>query len=64
MYEDMFIKVGDFIILDIGENQDMTVILGRPFLVAKRQPMDFEKCKIILRVENKQQSLTKNSPVK
>lgn len=66
----MPIKVGDiifpvdFIVLHIGENQGMSVILGKPFLVTGRALLDFETCKLILKVEDKQQSFTVNIPLK
>lgn len=68
--EDMLIKTGDFIfpiafiILDIGENWDILVILWRPFLAMSYVMLDFEMCEMTMRVEDKQQSFTMNTPFK
>ncbi|XP_022893960.1 uncharacterized protein LOC111408431 [Olea europaea var. sylvestris] len=59
--EDVFVKAGnfifpvDFIILDILEDRDISVILGWQFLAMERTLIDMEKGKIILRVEDKQE---------
>ncbi|XP_022862156.1 uncharacterized protein LOC111382419 [Olea europaea var. sylvestris] len=57
--EDVLVKVGnfifsmDFIALDIPEDQDIPIILGRPFLATGRTFIDMEKGELILRVEDK-----------
>ncbi|KAL2461350.1 Uncharacterized protein Adt_44770 [Abeliophyllum distichum] len=57
--EDVLIKVEkfffpvDFIVLDIEEDRNMPVILGRPFLATSRALIDVEKGELILRVEDK-----------
>ncbi|XP_022876952.1 uncharacterized protein LOC111395184 [Olea europaea var. sylvestris] len=57
--EDVLVKVGnfifpvDFIVLDILEDQDSPVILGRPFLATGRTLINIEKRELILRVEDK-----------
>lgn len=63
----MLIKTRDltfpanFIILNIEEDLDMSIILERPFLTTERTLMDFANSKIILRVKDKQQSFKLNS---
>ncbi|XP_022871200.1 uncharacterized protein LOC111390396 [Olea europaea var. sylvestris] len=58
--EDVLVKVGnlifpvDFIVLDIPEDQDFPIILGRPFLATGRTLIDMEKGELILRMEDKQ----------
>ncbi|KAL6544068.1 histone deacetylase [Orobanche gracilis] len=58
--EDVLIKVDkfvfpvDFIILDMDEDQDIPIILGRPFLATGRALIDVEERKLILRVQDKQ----------
>ncbi|XP_022855432.1 uncharacterized protein LOC111376690 [Olea europaea var. sylvestris] len=59
--EDELVKVGnlifpvDFIVLDISEDRDIPIILGRPFLATGRTLIDMEKGELILRVEDKQE---------
>lgn len=48
-----FIFPANFLVLDIEENQNMPVILERPFL-AGWDLLDFEMCEMILMVEDKQ----------
>ncbi|XP_022891981.1 uncharacterized protein LOC111406844 [Olea europaea var. sylvestris] len=68
--EDMLIKTGefifpaDFIILDIEEASQISIILGRPFLSTSRALLDFDTNETVLRVENKQQSFTMENPIK
>ncbi|XP_022897451.1 uncharacterized protein LOC111411123 [Olea europaea var. sylvestris] len=68
--EDMLIKTGefifpaDFIILDIEEASQISIILGRPFLSTSRALLDFDTNEIVLRVEDKQQSFTIENPIK
>ncbi|CAI9787778.1 unnamed protein product [Fraxinus pennsylvanica] len=58
--EDVLIKARnlifpvDFIVLDILEDRDIPVILGRPFLATRRTLIDMEKGELILRVEGGQ----------
>lgn len=56
--------MANFIILDVGENQDMSVVLQISFLATRRTLIDFEKCTIILRMEDNHQSFTMNTPSK
>lgn len=57
--EDILIKTEDlilptdFIFLDVQEDQHMPIIVKRPFLIAGRALMNFEKGEIILKVEEK-----------
>ncbi|KAL2542692.1 Uncharacterized protein Adt_03670 [Abeliophyllum distichum] len=63
MVEDVLIKVDtfffsvDFIVLDI-EEQNMTVILERPFLAMSRALIDVEKSELILRVQDERAIFT------
>lgn len=58
--EDVLVKVEnlifpvDFIVLDIPEDRDIPIILGRPFLEMGRTLIDMENGELILRVEDKQ----------
>ncbi|KAL2531691.1 Uncharacterized protein Adt_05042 [Abeliophyllum distichum] len=58
--EDVLIKVDkfffpvDFIVLDIEEDRNMPVILGRPFLATSRALIDVEKGELSLRVQDEQ----------
>ncbi|XP_022883619.1 uncharacterized protein LOC111400432 [Olea europaea var. sylvestris] len=55
--EDALIKAGklifptDFIVLDIEEDRNIPIILGRPFLATGRTLIDMKKCELILRVD-------------
>jgi hypothetical protein len=68
--EDVLIKVGkfifpaDFLILDIEEDRNIPIILGRPFLRTGRTLIDMEKCELILRVDDEQEVFTLYSPSK
>ncbi|XP_031258423.1 uncharacterized protein LOC116116499 [Pistacia vera] len=58
--EDVLIKVDklffsiDFIVLDMKEDQEVPLILGRPFLAMGRALIDVHQGKLILRVEDEQ----------
>ncbi|XP_031258969.1 uncharacterized protein LOC116117079 [Pistacia vera] len=58
--EDILIKVDkliflvDFIVLDIEENREVPLILGRPFLATGKTLIDVHQGKLILRVEDEQ----------
>ncbi|CAL1395141.1 unnamed protein product [Linum trigynum] len=58
--EDLLVKVGtftypvDFVILDINEDVDVTLILGRPFLATAKALIDVHSGKLILRAGNEQ----------
>lgn len=43
MKVDKFIFPLDFIILDMEEDQEISIILGRPFFVTKRTLIDVQK---------------------
>ncbi|XP_022871117.1 uncharacterized protein LOC111390329 [Olea europaea var. sylvestris] len=68
--KDILIKAGEFIfpadliILDIEEASQMPIILGRPFLSTSQALLDFDANEIVLMVEDKQQSLTMENPIK
>ena len=57
--EDMFIKVDkfiypvDFVVLDMGDENEVLLILGRPFLVTGRALVDIEAGCLMLTVDNK-----------
>ncbi|XP_057740554.1 uncharacterized protein LOC130957727 [Arachis stenosperma] len=54
--EDILVKVEDlylpanFVILDIGEDKDDSIILGRPFLATAKALIDVEKGELVLRL--------------
>ncbi|CAL1405398.1 unnamed protein product [Linum trigynum] len=58
--EDLLVKVGaftypvDFVILDIHEDVDVPLILGRPFLATAKALIDVHDGKLILRAGNEQ----------
>jgi hypothetical protein len=58
--EDVLVKVNelvfpaDFVILDMAEDEDMPLILGRPFLATGRALIDVEMGQLMLRFHNKQ----------
>ncbi|XP_039142003.1 uncharacterized protein LOC120279202 [Dioscorea cayenensis subsp. rotundata] len=51
---DKFIFSTDFIILDIEEDKDIPIILGRPFLATGRAIIDVQKGKLHLRVQEEE----------
>ncbi|KAL4276473.1 hypothetical protein AHAS_Ahas20G0210700 [Arachis hypogaea] len=60
LVENILVKVGkffflaDFVILDIGEDENASIILGRPFLATGRALIDVEVGELVLRVHNEQ----------
>jgi len=60
MIEDVLVKVdkfifpADFIVLDMIEDREIPIILGRPFLATGRTLIDVQEGKLILRVQNEQ----------
>ncbi|KAL0291766.1 UNVERIFIED_CONTAM: hypothetical protein Scaly_2621100 [Sesamum calycinum] len=56
--EDVLVKVEkfiipiDFIVLDMEEDMNMPLILGRPFLTTSRALIDVQKCQLTLRVND------------
>ena len=48
MKKDKFIFSADFIILDMEENQEIPIILGKPFLATRRTQIDVQKGKLTL----------------
>jgi len=58
--EDVLVKVNelvypaDFVILDMAEDEDMPLILGRPFLATGRALIDVEMGQLMLRFHNEQ----------
>jgi len=60
--EDVLVKVNDlvfpatFVILDMAEDEDMPVLLGRPFLATGRALIDVERGELMLRFQDDQVS--------
>ncbi|KAL4374166.1 hypothetical protein AHAS_Ahas05G0154600 [Arachis hypogaea] len=60
LVENILVKVGkfflaaDFVILDTGEDENASIILGRPFLATRRALIDAEVGKLVLRLHNEQ----------
>ena len=60
MIEDVLVKVdkfifpADFIVLDMIEDREIPIILGRPFLATRRTLIDVQEGKLILRVQDEQ----------
>ena len=58
MLEDVLVKVdkfifpADFIVLDMDENKEMPIILGRPYLTTGRALIDVQKGELKLRVQD------------
>ena len=51
---DKFIFLTDFIILDMQEDKEVPINLGRPFLATRRAMIDVQKCELRLRVQEKE----------
>ncbi|KAL5545248.1 hypothetical protein UlMin_009032 [Ulmus minor] len=51
---DKFIFPADFVVLDMEEDREMPLILGRPFLATGRTLIDVQQGKLILRVDDEQ----------
>ncbi|KAL4314471.1 hypothetical protein AHAS_Ahas15G0088400 [Arachis hypogaea] len=60
LVDNILVKVGkfflptDFVILDTGEDENASIILGRPFLATGRALIDVEVGELVLRVHNEQ----------
>ncbi|KAL4275584.1 hypothetical protein AHAS_Ahas20G0121800 [Arachis hypogaea] len=60
LVENILVKVGkfflpaDFVILDTGEDENASIILGRLFLATGRALIDVEVGELVLRVHNEQ----------
>ena len=58
MIEDVLVKVdkfifpADFIVLDMEEDEEIPIILGRPFLATSRAMIDVQKGELKLRVQD------------
>ncbi|XP_033513305.1 uncharacterized protein [Nicotiana tomentosiformis] len=50
---DKFVFLVDFIVVDMEENKEVPLILGRPFLCTGRAILDIYEGQLMLRVENK-----------
>ncbi|KAL0461396.1 UNVERIFIED_CONTAM: hypothetical protein Slati_0027200 [Sesamum latifolium] len=68
--ENVLVKVGkliipfDFIVLDIEEDKNMPLILGRPFLATSRALIDVQKGQLILRVNDEHVVFNVFRPIK
>ncbi|KAL0416824.1 UNVERIFIED_CONTAM: hypothetical protein Slati_3514300 [Sesamum latifolium] len=68
--EDVLVKVGkfiipvDFIVLDMEEDKNIPLILGRPFLATSRALIDVQKGQLILRVNDEQVVFNVFKPMK
>ena len=49
---DKFIVPTDFIVLDMEEDKEIPIILGRPFLATGRAMIDLQKGELKLRVQD------------
>ena len=49
---DKFIFLADFIVLDMEEDKEIPIILGRPFLATSRTMIDVQKGELKLRVQD------------
>ena len=49
---DKFIFPADFIILDMEEDKEIPIILGRPFLATSRAMIDVQRGELKLRVQD------------
>ncbi|PKU72218.1 hypothetical protein MA16_Dca006811 [Dendrobium catenatum] len=49
---DKFIFPVDFIVLDMKEDREKSLILGRPFLVTQKVMIDVQKGELIMRVQD------------
>ena len=49
---DKFIFPEDFIVLDMEEDKEIPIILGRPFLATGRAMIDVQKIELKLRVQD------------
>jgi len=60
--EDVLVKVNDlvfpadFVILDIVEDEDMPILLGRPFIATGRALIDVEREELMLHFQDEQVS--------
>ena len=61
---DKFIFPADFIVLDMAEDIELPLILGRPFLATRRALIDVQEGKLILRVQNEQAIFNVYTPIK
>ena len=61
---DKFIFPADFIVLDMAEDIELPLILGRPFLSTGRALIDVQEGKLILRVQNEQVIFNVYTPIK
>ncbi|XP_024042758.1 uncharacterized protein LOC112099575 [Citrus clementina] len=61
---DKFIFPVDFIVLDMTEDIELPLILGRPFLATRRVLIDVQEGKLILRVQNEQAIFNVYTPIK
>ena len=51
---DKFVFPADFVVLDMEEDQEVPLILGRPFLATRRAFIDVQKGELTLRVNKEE----------
>ena len=51
---DKFIFPADFVVLDMDEDADIPIILGRPFLATGRTLIDVQRGELTMRVKDEQ----------
>ena len=54
MKVDKFIFLADFIVLDMEEDKEIPIILGRPFLATSRAMIDVQRGELKLRVQDEE----------
>lgn len=63
MVEDVLVKVDkftfhvDFVVMDMKEDEEVPLILGRPFMKTARIIVDVDKGKLQVRTQNKEVTL-------
>ncbi|KAI4354065.1 hypothetical protein L6164_002965 [Bauhinia variegata] len=57
---DKFIFHADFIVLDMEEDQEIPIILGRPFLATGKAMIDVQKGNLTLRVQDEEISASRS----
>ena len=54
---DKFIFLADFVVLDMEEDRDISIILGIPFLAIRKALIDVHKWELRLRVQYKRSNI-------
>ena len=61
---DKFIFPADFIVLDMEEDKEVPIILGRPFLTTGRTVIDVQKGELTMRVQDQEVKFNVFKPLK